>query len=478
MSEVRVRYAPSPTGYLHVGGLRTALYNYLYARQQGGTMVLRIEDTDQTRKVEGAVESLLDVLAWVGLDYNEGPSRGGEYGPYVQSERLELYREHVKILAGAGHAYPCFCTSAELDAMRAEQQARGRMPMYDRRCRKIAGETAAQRIEAGEAHVWRMAVPVHRGVTISDVVRGEVRFDSDTLDDQVLLKSDGFPTYHLANVVDDHHMRISHVIRGEEWLPSTPKHALLYEFFGWQTPVFAHLPLLLNPDRSKMSKRVGDVAVEEYRKKGILPQALINFVALLGWHPQDDREVFTPAELIRQFDLGRVNKAGAIFDMAKLEWMNGEHLKLLAEGEAVDYLLSYAEGASVTREQLRKLWPLMKTRVRLPKELFTDYFYFFADPETYDPAGVAKQFSDSKVMQILHTYRDELNGAEPFDATVLEAHLRELAERHGFSAGKLIHPIRLALTGKTVSPGLFEMMEVLGRETVVRRLGKALNEAA
>ncbi|HEY3295819.1 MAG TPA: glutamate--tRNA ligase [bacterium] len=473
MSDVRVRYAPSPTGYLHVGGLRTALYNYLFARQHGGTFVLRIEDTDQTRKVEGAVENLLEVLEWLGLEFDEGPSRGGEYGPYVQSERLEMYREHVRILAGTGHAYPCFCSSAELDAMRLDQQARGRVPMYDRRCRRMDPAAAKARIDAGEPHVWRMAVPERRVLMISDVIRGDVRFDTDTVDDQVLLKSDGFPTYHLANVVDDHFMKISHVIRGEEWLPSTPKHVLLYEFFGWTAPVFAHLPLLLNADRSKMSKRSGDVAVEEYRKKGILPQALINFVALLGWHPQDDREVFTVPELIHEFSLERVNKAGAIFDMAKLEWMNGEHLRMLSDEAALDYLLQFTNG-SVSRDVLRQVWPMMKTRIRLPKDLFGDNLYFFADPVEYDPAGVAKHFANPEIMQVLDAYRDELGRVEPFDAATLEAHLRALAERHTLSAGKLIHPTRLALTGKTVSPGLFEMMEMLGRDTVVRRLAKAL----
>jgi glutamyl-tRNA synthetase len=474
MSDVRVRYAPSPTGFLHVGGLRTALYNYLFARQNGGAFVLRIEDTDQTRKVEGAVENLLEVLEWLGLDFDEGPLHGGAYGPYVQSERLELYREHVRLLAESGHAYPCFCTSAELDAMRAAQQASGRVPMYDRRCRKIAPETARQRIEVGEPHVWRMAVPVGRNVTIADVIRGEVKFDVNTLDDQVLLKSDGFPTYHLANVVDDHLMKISHVIRGEEWLPSTPKHVLLYEFFGWNAPVFAHLPLLLNPDRSKMSKRSGDVAVEDYRKKGILPEALINFVALLGWHTQDDREIFTREELIREFSLERVNKAGAVFDIAKLEWMNGEHLKMLSDEQAVEYLMAYAGGITVSREELGRVWTMMKTRVRLPKDLFIESPYFFADPVGYDPAGVAKHFGDPAILDLLREYREQLASVEPFEAAVLETHLRAFAEQHGLSAGKLIHPVRLALTGKTVSPGLFEMMEALGRDTVVRRLNNAL----
>jgi glutamyl-tRNA synthetase len=478
MSDVRVRYAPSPTGYLHVGGLRTALYNYLFARQQGGCFVLRIEDTDQTRKVEGAVENLLTVLQWLGLEFDEGPSKGGDFGPYVQSERLSIYRDHVVKLADGDHAYPCFCSTETLDTMRAAQTAQGRVPMYDGRCRKLDKAETRKRVEAGEPHVWRMAVPRKKTIVVNDIIRGKVSFATDTIDDQVLLKTDGFPTYHLANVVDDRFMRISHVIRGEEWLPSTPKHVLLYEFFGWDCPAFAHLPLLLNADRSKMSKRSGDVAVEEYRKKGILPQALINFVALLGWHPQDDREVFSVEELTHEFSLERVNKAGAIFDMAKLEWMNGEHLRLLPDEAAIDYLMLFADSEAVTRRQLEVIWPLVKPRVRLPRELFTENAYFFHDPESYDPAGVTKHFSDPALINVLRTYRSELESVVEFEPVALEAQLRDLCAANQISAGKLIHPIRLSLTGKTVSPGLFEMMVVLGKETVLRRLDAALSTLA
>jgi glutamyl-tRNA synthetase len=324
---VRTRYAPSPTGFLHVGGLRTALYNYLFARKHSGTYLLRIEDTDQSRKVEGAIENLIDIFDWLGVHFDEGPHVGGAFGPYVQSERLNFYRDYLQLLVAAGHAYPCFCTSDRLDQMRKEQNANGRVPMYDRRCRNLPKSEVERRIAAGEPHVWRMAVPDEQTVIVSDIIRGNVSFETSTIDDQVLLKSDGFPTYHLANVVDDHMMDISHVIRGEEWLPSTPKHVLLYEFLGWNLPIFAHLPLLLNADRSKMSKRSGDVAVEEYRNKGFLPDSLINFVALLGWHPSDDREIFSLEDLVSEFELERVNKAGAVFDLTKLRWMNAEYIK-------------------------------------------------------------------------------------------------------------------------------------------------------
>ncbi len=311
---VRVRFAPSPTGYVHLGSLRTALYCYLFARHHGGVNILRIEDTDRTRYVEGAIENLLRTMEWAGITFDEGPITGGAFAPYVQSERTELYRKHADELIALGKAYPCFCTPERLDQVRKAQQAASIPPMYDRLCRNLTKEEADKRIASGEAHVVRMRVPIGEVVRFHDMIRGDVEFDSKTIDDQVLLKSDGFPTYHLANIVDDHWMQITHVIRAEEWLSSTPKHVLLYDAFGWEAPKFAHLPLLLNADRSKLSKRQGDVAVEDYREKGYLPEALINFLALMGWNPSATEEIFSIHELIRQFDLERVNKAGAIFE--------------------------------------------------------------------------------------------------------------------------------------------------------------------
>jgi glutamyl-tRNA synthetase len=280
---IRTRYAPSPTGYLHVGGLRTALYNYLFARKHGGKIILRVEDTDRTRLVEDAVVNFLDVFKWLGIDFDEGPEIGGEFGPYIQSERLAIYDQHIKMLSTMKLAYPCFCSAERLQEMRDAQTQASKPPMYDRACRNLNREETKQRIAAGEAHVWRMAVPDNETVTISDLIRGDVHFETATIDDQVLMKSDGYPTYHLANVIDDYYMKISHVIRGEEWLPSTPKHVLLYRFFGWEPPAFAHLPLLLNADRSKMSKRSGDVAVEDYRRKGTLPDALRMTARYFRW---------------------------------------------------------------------------------------------------------------------------------------------------------------------------------------------------
>jgi glutamyl-tRNA synthetase len=483
---IRTRYAPSPTGYLHVGGLRTALYNYLFARQQGGNFVLRIEDTDQTRKVEGAVENLLQAFAWLGLDFDEGPFLGGPYGPYVQSERLFFYREHISKLADSGHAYPCFCSSETLEAMRAEQATRNAVPMYDRRCRKLNPDDAQKRVEAGEPHVWRMAVPEARVVQVLDLIRGSVLFDTETIDDQVLLKTDGFPTYHLANVVDDHLMQISHVIRGEEWLPSTPKHVLLYEFFGWDAPKFAHLPLLLNPDRSKMSKRSGDVAVEEYRKKGILPDALINFVALLGWHPQDEREMFTLGDLIREFGLERVNKAGAVFDMAKLRWMNAEYIKAQSDDELfchVDTELADLIDAA-SEAQVRYAVNTLRGGAESYDDLVQRVRAVFAPPETPDPE-MTVLLQDPKARDFVTDFANRMAGADPMtwnDFEKLEALFKQSAAdagaAHGVKGKTLWRSLRAALTGQQHGPELVKLVGIWGRGRVLMQLDRAIIEAS
>jgi len=479
---VRTRYAPSPTGYLHVGGLRTALYNYLYARQHGGSFVLRIEDTDQTRKVEGAVENLIDVFGWLGMVFDEGPHIGGACGPYVQSERLSTYREHLQHLSDVGHAYACFCTSARLEEMRRQQTTSGRLPMYDRRCRNLSKDVAQRRMAAGEPHVWRMSVPDGQRVIVSDMIRGDVSFETGTIDDQVLLKSDGFPTYHMANVVDDHLMQISHVIRGEEWLPSTPKHALLYQFFGWQIPQFAHLPLLLNADRSKMSKRSGDVAVEEYRKNGFLPATLLNFVALLGWHPRDDREIFSLDDLVREFSLERVNKAGAVFDLAKLRWMNAEYLK--AEDEATllshispwvtDLLQEYGEarvkhamqtlrgGADsyeVLAQKIRDTFAPLPAPVPEVMELL----------ESDAAKSVVAEFAERMAL---------LDRAVWSDFAKLEEEFKNIAtaagQDHGLKGKWLWQPLRAALMRQPHGPELGKLVGIWGRDRVLAELQHSL----
>ncbi|HEY3876694.1 MAG TPA: glutamate--tRNA ligase [Candidatus Kapabacteria bacterium] len=474
---VRVRFAPSPTGYVHVGSLRTALYNYLFARHHGGVNILRVEDTDRTRYVEGAVENMLRTMEWAGITFDEGPVQGGACGPYVQSERTELYRGHADTLIANGKAYPCFCTPERLDTVRKAQQASGIPPMYDRLCRNLTKEESDKRIAAGEAHVIRMRVPIGEIVKFQDIIRGDVEFDSKTIDDQVLLKSDGFPTYHLANIVDDHLMQITHVIRGEEWLSSTPKHVLLYEAFGWEPPKFAHLPLLLNADRSKLSKRQGDVAVEDFRDKGYLPQALVNFVALLGWNPSATEEIFTIHELIRDFDLERVNKGGAVFGHDKLDWMNSEYIRKMSPEELLPLVqpLVFDKFPSVSDEYLLKVIKLMQERVRTLTDFvdFSSYFYTVPTYAEADEKYKSKHWtaeSKARLADLLPT----LEALETWDHDSLERTVREFAEANGTGAGKLIHPIRLATTGRGMGPGLFELLAVIGKAEAIARIRTAL----
>jgi glutamyl-tRNA synthetase len=474
-NQPRVRFAPSPTGYLHVGGLRTALYNYLYAKQHGGAFVLRIEDTDQSRKVEGAVENLTATLQWAGVQYDEGPDRPGAFGPYIQSERLALYRSHARQLLESGHAYRCFCTPERLDEARKKRAEQKLSFAYDRHCRSIPPEEAARRAASGELHVIRMKVPLEGALTFRDLIRGEVTIGYDVLDDQVIMKSDGFPTYHLAVVVDDHHMAITHVIRGEEWLPSAPKHVLLYQYFGWDLPVFAHLPLLLNPDKSKLSKRQGDVAVEDYRAKGYLKEAIVNFVAFLGWNPGDERELFSIEQLVGEFRLERVQKGGAVFNVEKLNWLNQQHMKLKTNEELACLIRPMLEARNVTiptDAYLASVAGLLKERVVLLPDVVDASEYFFREPSAYDPAGVTKSWSVETPPRMI-LLADRLEHLPTFDHTAIEAAIRALADEQQVKVSVFIHPTRLAVTGRTAGPGLFELMEVIGRDHVVARLRNA-----
>ncbi len=476
-SGVRVRFAPSPTGFLHVGGLRTALFNYLFSRKNNGVFVLRIEDTDRSRYVEGAVEGLIDTLRWAGLTDDEGPEKRGPFGPYVQSERIEVYRSHASQLLEGGKAYRCFCTPERLEAMRKELE-RLRIPSkYDRTCLRLTGQEVQRNLDQGKPFVIRMKIPEARTIAFDDLIRERVEFVSDRLDDQVLIKSDGYPTYHLANVVDDHLMQITHVIRGEEWVSSTPKHILLYEYFGWEIPKFAHLPLLLNADRTKLSKRQGDVAVEEYRGKGFLPEALVNFVALLGWNPGDEREVFTLEQLIQEFTFERVGKSSAIFNLEKLKWLNEQHLRLKSDAELVKLVrqtLAKHNLDGFSDDYIQKVVTLMKERVVTLDEFVTFSPYFFKDPESYDSVAVRKNWKpDTKVL--IKQLHDLWSTLGEFSHSKAESTLRQLAEDAHVSSGSLIHPVRLAVTGVAIGPGLFEMIEVLGKETVLRRLQRAID---
>ncbi len=478
MTSVRVRFAPSPTGYLHVGGLRTALYNYLLAKKNDGTFILRIEDTDQSRKVEGAVENLIESLHWAGIDFDEGPGKNGNSGPYIQSQRLEIYRTHVQQLLDQGAAYYCFCTSERLEELRKRQSEANHATIYDRHCRGISIDEAKRRAASGESHTVRMKVPIDGEVIFTDQIRGTVNISNHITDDQVLLKSDGFPTYHLANVVDDHLMKISHVIRGEEWLPSTPKHILLYQAFGWEIPQFAHLPLLLNPDKSKLSKRQGDVAVEDYRSKGYLKEALVNFVALLGWNPGGEKEIFSLEELIKEFSLERVGKSGAVFNIEKLNWMNQQHIKLASDKSLFEIIKPIAQSRGlqhVSDEYLTHVIGLMKERVVLLPEFIDSCRYFFDDPIEYDEKARAKSWT-ADAPNYLRKLAERFQLITQFESASVEAALRSTAEEFSVGAGKLIHPLRLAVSGVPNGPSLFHMIEVLGKETTMRRIERALQQ--
>jgi glutamyl-tRNA synthetase len=475
---VKVRFAPSPTGYLHVGGLRTALYNYLFAKNKKGKFILRIEDTDRNRYVEGAVENLIDTLKWTGLDFDEGPGKDASYGPYFQSERLNIYYENALGLIKGGKAYYCFCKPERLKELRDKQQKEGLQPKYDKHCLTITKSEIEKRIEDKEPFVIRLNVPDNIIVVVEDLIRGRVEFNSDIIDDQVLIKSDSYPTYHLANVVDDHLMKITHVIRGEEWLSSTPKHILLYDFFGWEKPVFAHLPLLLNPDKSKLSKRQGDVAVEDYRAKGYLKEALINFVTLLGWSAGDDKEFYYIDELIECFSLERVNKAGAVFNIEKLNWLNAEHLRKKENSEIL-ILLKEELSKSVFKEKsfgdsyLLKVVEAMKERVSFVKDYIEKSPYFFKAPETYDESVVSKRWKND-APELMKKLIDKFSILENPVKEDYESALKETAAEFNVSNGALIHPLRLAVSGMGAGPGVFDIVEIIGKEETLSRINKAL----
>lgn len=489
---IRDRFAPSPTGFLHVGGLRTALYNFLFARQQGGSFLLRIEDTDRTRYVEGSIQNLIESLRWAGVDFDEGPGKEGACGPYLQSERLALYKRYALDLIDKGLAYYAFDSAEELDLMRKAQAKRGSpIIRYDRGYMKNSLTRSPEEVEdllaKKEDVVIRMKVPEDReAYVVRDLLHGDVTFGAESIDDQVLLKADGFPTYHLASVVDDHHMGITHIIRGEEWLPSAPKHILLYEFLGWTPPTMIHLPLLLNPDGSKMSKRKSDsgqqidVSVEEYKKRGFLPQALINYLALLGWNPGTDREIFTLPELVEAFSLDRLQKAGATFDLDKLVWFNKQHLRLLplpSLAALVKPLLTEAGLPLPSDETLETIVGLMRERIDFHQEIPTSAAYFFREPQTYDELAVQKNWKPTSGA-LLSAFAEAIGALAAFDHASLEQALKDTAKAHKEKPAALIHPTRIALSGLGMGPGLYEIMLVLGKETCLQRLRTAVARLA
>lgn len=476
---VRVRFAPSPTGWLHVGGLRTALYNYLFARAHGGDFILRIEDTDRLRHVEGAIDNLLETLRWAGLTYDEGPDVGGAHGPYVQSERLHIYHDFVQQLRATGSAYPCFCTVEDLEQMRAQGGNEQAPHAYDRRCRMLEADDVRKRLEAGTPHTIRLAVPLVGEVSFTDAIRGHISINCNVIDDQVLLKSDGFPTYHLANVVDDHLMGITHVIRGEEWLPSTPKHILLYDGFGWSPPVFAHLPLLLNPDRSKLSKRQGDVAVEDYRARGYVPEALINFIALLGWNTSGDRELYTLQELVEVFSLDRVSKAGAVFDLDKLNWFNGQYIRSLPLDVLANLCRQHFIDAGLPIEPPHQFMTLIESVVKyltVPGDAVEHARFYFEDtaaPEDDEAAALLTLETSHIVLEALH---EGVSALAEWNRSTFKEVLKRVQTETGVKGAALFMPVRIALTGRTHGPDLPLIAEVLGKQACINRLSTWLTK--
>jgi len=478
-----VRFAPSPTGYPHVGNIRTALFNWLFARHCGGSFIVRIEDTDVARKVEGALEAIFDGLRWLGMDWDEGPEVGGSYGPYFQSQRLELYRDAARKLVSQGDAYYCYCSPQRLKEMREEQARRKQPPGYDRHCRDMSEAERAKKEAEGITPVVRFKSPLEGQTSFTDLIWSEVVVQNSTIDDFVLLKSDGYPTYHLANVVDDHLMEISHVLRAEEWLPSVPRHKLLYQALGYEMPQLAHLPMILGPDRSKLSKRHGAVSITEYQEQGYLPEAMVNFLALLGWSLDDKTEMFTLEELVKNFSLERISKTAAIFNNDKLNWMNGVYIRNLSPEDFAQRSLPFLEKGlppevkrPLSINYIRQLMPLIQERATTLSEVAELTLFFFIDGLDYDPGLlIGKKMSRDSALEALMAGQDELGKLKEFTEESLEAVLRPLAEKIGLKAGQLFGTLRVAVTGRTAAPPLFQTMAVLGKELCLKRIQVALD---
>ncbi|MCU0398301.1 MAG: glutamate--tRNA ligase [Cyclobacteriaceae bacterium] len=503
MKEVRVRFAPSPTGALHIGGVRTALYNFLLARQQKGKMILRIEDTDQNRYVPGAEDYIIQSLAWAGIKIDEGVVEGGPYAPYRQSERKPLYKQYAQQLLDTGHAYYAFDTEGELERMREQQKSAGsdqqqyssatRMQM--RNSLTLPPDEVNKLIDSGTPYVIRFKIPDNEEVHLNDLIRGEVVVHSSQLDDKVLMKSDGMPTYHLANVVDDYLMKISHVIRGEEWLPSAPLHVLLYRSFGWEQdmPQFAHLPLLLKPDgNGKLSKRDADrmgfpifplnwtdpktgESSKGFRESGYLPEALLNFLVLLGWNPGTDQEIFTMEELIKLFSLERISKSGAKFDIHKAQWFNEQYLRSKSDAELAEFLLAslQKEGISCSHDKAVKICSIMKERISFPQHLWEHGIYFFRAPIQFEESVATKKWN-ADAIKVLTAYREAIEQSSQFDSTVAKAILEQVTSQLGIGIGKILQALRLSITGVGGGPDLMMIMEIIGKAEVMNRISYAL----
>ena len=490
MTEVRLRFAPSPTGYLHIGGLRTALYNYLFAKANQGKMVLRIEDTDRTRFVEGAIEGLIQSLKWAGIDYDEGVFmedgkvvEKGDYGPYIQSERLDIYQKYVDQLLEDGHAYYCFCSKDRLDHLREEQKIKGQIPRYDGLCRSVPLEEARERIAKGEKAVVRLKLPENMDIKFHDAVRGDITINTNEMDDQVLMKSDGFPTYHMAVVVDDHLMKITHIVRGEEWLPSTPKHIYLYDCLGWEKPQYVHLPGVLNSDHKKLSKRQGDVSVEDFKNRGYLPEGLINYLALVGWSPKDNEEILSMKDLIDQFSFDRVSKAGGVFDKNKLDWVNAHYIQELPTDDLVDLSIpelvkaglisqDFAQGH---RDWLKLLLETVRESLSRIEEVPEKTAFLFGDLEVTEEEA-KDQLASDQIKDLLGALKEELEAVGQVDEEFAKTVMKRIQKKTGIKGKGLYMPTRAAITGNVHGPELSNIMELLGKDKMLERINQILNK--
>jgi len=483
----RVRFAPSPTGYVHVGSLRTALYDYMFAKKNGGQYVLRIEDTDRTRLVDDAIDNLINAFEWANIMHDEGPFfeggqlvQKGDFGPYIQSERLETYRPYVDQLLESGHAYYCFCSKERLDKVREDNKAKGIIAGYDGHCRDMDLGEAKKRVAAGESYVVRMKMPKDRELIFDDLVRGTVKMNTADSDDQVILKADGFPTYHMAVVVDDHLMGITHMIRGEEWLPSTPKQIILYEALGWEIPKFVHLPNILNTEKKKLSKRHDSVAVEDFRKKGYLPEALVNFLALVGWSPEGEEEIMTLEEMTQQFSFERVSKSGGVFDIQKLNWMNNQYIKKTDSKRLTNLAMPHLlEAGIITPEGVQGHFEWVERIVELVKEKLdymaqiTDYIPMFMDHEMkIEGESALEMIKLDHVPSLIEALTEAFQGAEEFDAPSVKALFKGVQKATGIKGKNLFMCSRLAITGQEHGPDLMETISILGKDTVIKRMAE------
>lgn len=500
MNKIRVRFAPSPTGPLHIGGVRTALYNYLFAKQNGGDFILRIEDTDQTRFVPGAEEYIIESFRWLGIPFDEGVGIGGKYGPYRQSERKPMYKQYADFLIQNGWAYYAFDTPEALDAKRKEAESQKKTFQYDSYTRgglcnslTLSDDEVKAKLAAGDPYVVRFKYPADMDITVHDLIRGDVTINTKLLDDKVLYKSDGMPTYHLANIVDDHTMEISHVIRGEEWLPSAPLHVMLYKAFGWEAPQFAHLPLLLKPDgNGKLSKRDGDrlgfpvfplqwkdpksgEISSGYRESGYLPEAVVNMLALLGWNPGTDLEIMDMDTLIKLFSIDKISKSGAKFNVEKAKWFNHQYIQMKSDEELYEtfHHQLVEHGVEAERDYLMRVISLMKERVHFLPEFWEQTSYFFVAPEEYDPQAVKKRWKPGtgghlrKMMSIVES-------VHPFDRQKVHDQVMDYVQGNELNMGAIMNSFRIALVGAAKGPDLFELIEMLGVEETARRVDRAI----